>query len=66
MIDRQLDKLQDSTRDVMTLEEWRMMADHMGGVGAMGGPATGLLREAQPETGQKHHHDQAEPWAPNH
>ena len=43
MIDQQLDKLQDPTRDVMTMDEWRMMADHMGGVDAMGGPSTGLL-----------------------
>jgi hypothetical protein len=44
MIDQQLDKLQDPTRDVMSMDEWRMMAEHMGGVAAMGGPATGLLR----------------------
>ncbi len=65
MIDRQLDKLQDPTRDVISLDEWRMMADHMGGIGAMGGPATGLLREGQPaarapgrkpEAGNMHHH----------
>jgi hypothetical protein len=43
MIDEQLDKLQDPTRDVMSMDEWRMMADHMGGVDAMGGPSTGLL-----------------------
>ena len=43
MIDQQLDKLQDSTRNVMSVDEWRMMAEHMGGVDAMGGPATGLL-----------------------
>lgn len=46
VIDQQLDKLQDPTRDVMPLEEWRMMGDHMGGVGSMGGPATGLLIDA--------------------
>jgi hypothetical protein len=44
MIDQELDKLQDPTRDVMSMDEWRMMAEHMGGVAAMGGPATGLLR----------------------
>jgi hypothetical protein len=44
MVDQQLDKLQDPTRDVMSMDEWRMMAEHMGGVAAMGGPATGLLR----------------------
>jgi len=43
MIDQQLNKLQDPTRDVMSMDEWRMMADHMGGVDAMGGPSTGLL-----------------------
>jgi hypothetical protein len=43
MINQQLDKLQDPLRDVMSMDEWRMMAHHMGGVGSMGGPATGLL-----------------------
>ena len=43
MIDRQLDSFQDPTTDVMTLEQWRSMPEHMGGVGAMGGPSTGLL-----------------------
>jgi hypothetical protein len=47
VIDQQLDKLQDSTRDVMSLEEWRMMAEHMGGVEVMGGRATGLVRLVQ-------------------
>jgi hypothetical protein len=48
VIDQQLDELQDPSRDVMSLEEWRMMAEHVGGVAAMGGPATGLLRETRP------------------
>ncbi len=48
MIDQQLDKLQDATRDVMSMDEWRMMADRMGGVDAMGGPSTGLLVEVKP------------------
>jgi hypothetical protein len=43
IIDQQLDKLQDPTHDVMSMDEWRIMADHMGGVEAMGGPSTGLL-----------------------
>ena len=47
MIDDQLDKLQDSTRDVMSLEEWKMMAEHMGGIDAMGGTAAGLVRLVQ-------------------
>jgi hypothetical protein len=47
MIDQQLDKLQDPTRDVMSLDEWRMMADHMGGVEVMGGRATDLVQLVQ-------------------
>jgi hypothetical protein len=60
MIDAQLDKLQDPTRDVMTLDEWRMMADHMGGVEVMGGRATELVRLVQapaasmPKGGEMH------------
>ena len=50
MIDQQLDRLQDSTADVMLPEEWRMMAEHMGGVAAMGGPATGLLPSGEEAT----------------
>jgi hypothetical protein len=38
----QLDRLQDSTTDVMSWDEWRGMAEMMGGVAVMGGPATGL------------------------
>jgi len=33
-----LDELQSSARNVMSREDWMMMGDHMGGVGAMGGP----------------------------
>jgi hypothetical protein len=47
MIDQQLDQLQDPTRDVMSMDQWRMMAEHMGGVDAMGGPARGLVRVVQ-------------------
>jgi hypothetical protein len=60
-IDQQLDKLQDPTRDVMSMEEWRMMADHMGGIATMGGPATGLLvdvkapKTARPDTAGMDH-----------
>ena len=39
-----LDELQNPATNVMSLEDWRMMGDHMGGIEAMGGPATGLLR----------------------
>ena len=43
-IDAQLDMLQDPTRDVITLDEWRNMGEAMGGIAAMGGPATGILK----------------------
>ncbi len=43
VIYQQLDGLRDSTRNTMTWEEWRNMGEMMGGVAAMGGPATGLL-----------------------
>ena len=38
-----LAEMQDTTRDVMTREEWQDMGAMMGGVGIMGGPATGIL-----------------------
>jgi hypothetical protein len=44
VINRQLDKLQDPSRDVMSMDEWRKMADHMGGVDAMGGVAAELVQ----------------------
>jgi hypothetical protein len=62
VIEQQLDKLQDSTHDVMSLDDWRMMADHMGGADAMGGRATGLLidrpggRTQEPADTGMHHH----------
>ena len=43
-IELALDEFLDSTRNVIAMEMWRDMADHMGGVGAMGGPATGIIR----------------------
>ncbi|MGH7509999.1 MAG: hypothetical protein ACREMZ_11060 [Gemmatimonadales bacterium] len=52
MIERQLDKLQDPFRDVMSLDEWRMMAEHMGGVELMGGRATGLVRAIEATIGR--------------
>jgi hypothetical protein len=39
----QLDKLQDATNNVMSWDEWRHMAELMGGVAVMGGSATRLL-----------------------
>ena len=38
-----LDEFQDSTGNLMSMEMWRNMAEHMGGLASMGGPATGLL-----------------------
>lgn len=43
-----LAEFRDSTRNVMTREEWKMMGDHMGGVEAMGGPVLGLIRTSAP------------------
>jgi hypothetical protein len=52
-----LDEFRDSTRNVMTRAEWLMMGDHMGGIEAMGGPATGLLpRVAAPRPAEPHRH----------
>ena len=56
VINQQLDKLQDSSQDVMSMDEWRMMADHMGGVNVMGGPATGLLNLAPAAVKTEEHH----------
>jgi len=39
-----LAEFRDTTRNVMTRDEWLMMGHHMGGIEAMGGPAVGLLR----------------------
>ena len=46
-IDAALDEFQDSTRNVISIDEWRNMADHMGGVAAMGGPALGILQAGE-------------------
>ena len=45
-----LDEFQDPTRNVETMEMWRNMADHMGGIAAMGGAATGLLKDVAAAT----------------
>jgi hypothetical protein len=57
VIEEQLDKLQDPTQDVISLDEWRKMAEHMGGVDAMGGPAAGLLREVRRPAAQPRDRD---------
>jgi hypothetical protein len=48
VIYQQLAEFRSPTSHVISLEEWRGMADHMGGLSAMGGPATGLLAPAAP------------------
>jgi hypothetical protein len=43
-----LAEFRDTTRNVMSTDEWMAMGHHMGGVDAMGGPSVGLLRKPQP------------------
>jgi hypothetical protein len=43
-----LAEFRDTTRNVMTRDDWLMMGHHMGGIEAMGGPAVGLLRTGTP------------------
>ncbi|HEX6104438.1 MAG TPA: hypothetical protein VFZ26_02570 [Gemmatimonadales bacterium] len=55
-----LDEFQDPTRNVMSMDMWRNMAGHMGGVDAMGGPALGpvparTFEGAPPEHGEGDH-----------
>jgi hypothetical protein len=53
-----LDQMQDPTRDTMSMEEWWTMGEMMGGIGVMGGPATGA-RLALPDStapAQHRHH----------
>ncbi len=51
VIYEQLAGFRDGTRDVMSMDEWKNMGEMMGGIGAMGGPATGLLTPAAASTG---------------
>ena len=44
MIYNVLGEFRDTTRNVMTRDEWLSMGEHMGGIEAMGGPVLGLLR----------------------
>ena len=46
VIYQQLAEFRDGTRNVISMDEWRGMREMMGGIGAMGGPATGLLAPA--------------------
>lgn len=50
VIYEQLARFRDGTRNVMSMDEWRTMGEMMGGIGAMGGPATGLLTPAPAAT----------------
>ena len=43
-----LAEFRDTTRNVMTLDDWMMMGHHMGGIEAMGGPVLGLLPGSKP------------------
>ena len=45
-----LAEFRDTTRDVMTRDDWLMMGHHMGGIEAMGGPVLGLLRSPRDST----------------
>lgn len=55
---RQLAEFRDPRRNVITVEAWMEMAEHMGGVDAMGGPALDLLRPLPAPAGvpQEHRH----------
>jgi hypothetical protein len=53
VIEAALDEFQDGTRNVMSMEHWWMMADHMGGVEKMGGVAG---PPAPPRGGGHEHH----------
>ncbi len=46
VIYEQLAEFRDGSRNVMSMDEWRNMGEMMGGIGAMGGPAIGLLAPA--------------------
>jgi uncharacterized membrane protein len=54
VIYQQLAEFRDGTRNVMTMDEWRNMGEMMGGIAAMGGPATGLLAPASTAAGMDH------------
>ena len=54
VIYEQLAEFRDGTRNVMSMDEWRNMGEMMGGIAAMGGPATGLLAPASTAAGMDH------------
>lgn len=53
-----LEEFRDTTRNVMTREDWLMMGHHMGGIDAMGGPVLGLLRSPADSAAAPHRHRQ--------
>jgi len=56
-----LAEFRDTTRNVMTREEWMMMGHHMGGIEAMGGPVLGLIRSAAPDGSRRPEHEMHRP-----
>lgn len=62
----QLAEFRDGTRNLISLDEWRHMAEMMGGAAMMGGPATDLLKGA-PAGGEMAgmHHEDLKPGAPD-
>jgi hypothetical protein len=51
-----LDEFQDAARNVVDREHWLMMADHMGGIEAMGGAVPGVRLE-RPREHEDHHEE---------
>ncbi len=62
----QLAELRDSTTNTMSWRDWRMMGDMMGGVGAMGGPATGDARADSAAHGQQENAPEPKPTPSPH
>jgi len=59
-----LDEFRDSTRNVMTMDMWRSMAGHMGGLAAMGGAATGLIEPVRAPRTEGHDMHEMEGMSP--
>lgn len=57
VIYQQLAEFRDGTRNVMSMEEWGSMTEMMGGIGRMGGAATGLLVRSGMDTTSGHQHE---------
>ena len=53
---RQLDEFRSDESNVISLEDWRDMGAHMGGIDAMGGAATGGARTEAPPPPAPHQH----------